>query len=614
VPEAPGPPASRCAARGPLLVLGLLCLAACQTKESKPPPKAEYAKLEVDPAPKPSYVVQPGAEAEPGAARVTEATAASGVRFVHTNGAFGQKWMPETMGSGVCFLDADRDGTQDLFLVDSTYFEGHRPEGAELPTSRLYRGLGGGRFEDVTARFGLERSIYGQGCAVADYDADGDLDLYVTALGDNVLWRNEGGRFTDATAEAGVAGGRWTDAAGREQPEWSTSAAFADLDGDGWLDLFVANYVRWTPETDVYSSLDGFRKAYSLPAVYAGQSCRYWRNRGDGRFEDRTREAGLGNEHGKSLGVAVADFDQDGLADLFVTNDTEPNFLYRNLGGGRFEDIGVAAGVAYDETGRARAGMGVDVAPIGPEGQLAVAIGNFSNEPISLYTQIQPGVFVDLAGKAQLSRPSLLVLTFGLLFCDLDQDGTGDLIVANGHLEPDIGLISRDVEFRQPLQVYLGEAGAGRFREAGAELGQDLTRPLVGRGLAAGDLDGDGDLDLVATENAGPAHLYRVDGPPASRRLRVTLRGRAPNLDALGAELRVGEGPRRQVRFVRSGSSYLSQSELAAVFSFGPQPPREVDVEVRWPGSREWTRYRGVPLGAEVRIDQLRGWERMALR
>ncbi len=531
--------------------------------------------------PLPPYAVfgeASGAGASGRGLRFTEVSAAVGIDFVHETGAFGQKWMPETMGSGGGFLDYDGDGWPDIFLVNGSRWAGHEGGGARA-TSALYRNAGDGTFEDVTAAAGLDISLYGMGAAVADFDADGDPDIYLTAVGENRLLRNDAGRFEDVTRAAGVSG----NTPGGPAPAWSTGAVWVDVDRDGWLDLFVCNYVQWTPETDLFTTLDGETKSYATPEQYHGESCRLYRNLDGRRFADVTGAAGVENPQGKSLGIAVEDLNDDGWPDLVVANDTYANFLYLNDGDGTFTDVAVRAGVGYDEFGRARAGMGVDVAAVGEDGSLAVVIGNFSREPLSLYTQIGDGLFQDRAGVARLSRPSLLPLTFGVAFADLDLDGYLDLVAANGHIEPTINQVQQDVMFAQPLQVFVN-TGDGRFAEGGDDLGEAFRKPIVGRGVATADVDRDGDLDVLVTVNGGRPLLLRNDVPAADARwIRLVLRGDAPNPDALGALVTVFADGRVLRRMVRTGSSYLTQSETNPLLVGVGGAAGADSIAVRWP-------------------------------
>ena len=510
-----------------------------------------------------------------------EGAAGAGIDFVHETGAFGEKWMPETMGSGCALFDGDGDGDLDLLLLNGRWWPGHE-KAERAPTQRFYENLGDGRFADKTREVGLDIGLYAMGATAGDYDGDGDIDLYLTALGDNMLLRNDDGRFVDNTAAAGVAGGRWRDGAGQEHPEWSSGAAFFDADRDGWIDLFVANYVRWSPENDLFSTVDGTNKSYATPQQYDGASGRFYRNRGDGTFEDHTQAAGLWAAHGKSLGVAVADFDDDGFSDLFVANDTQPDFLYRNRGDGTFSEVGLAAGIAYDEAGRARAGMGVDVAALDNDRVPFIAVGNFSREPVSLYRQARALVFVDEAAKRSLAQPTLSSLTFGLLFADFDLDGYQDLALANGHIEPTVQKVQKEIGYKQPPQVFCNDR-AGGFVAADSSL---AALAVVGRGLAQGDIDGDGDVDLLLTSNGGPV-LLLYNESQVGNAVRVQLRGVSPNTQALGAKVTATAGDLEQRRWVHTGSSYLSQSEVALTFGLGARDKVE-RLAIDWPsGQRE---------------------------
>lgn len=519
---------------------------------------------------------------------LVEVTSDVGLRFTHENGARGDKWMPETVGSGGGFLDYDGDGWLDIFLVNGRSWSGQ--DGFH---SALYRNQGDGTFRDVSRETHADIQVYGMGAAFGDYDGDGDPDIYVTAVGANVLLRNDGGVFRDVTDLMGVDG----NPQGRDGA-WSTGAAWLDHDRDGDLDLFVCNYVRWTPETDLFHTLDGTTKAYATPQPYQGDTCVLYRNEGDSPFTDVTREAGLWNESGKALGIIVDDFNGDGWPDLIVTNDTEPNFYYVNRGDGTFEDRAIRAGVGFDPMGRARAGMGVDVTDLDGDGRLTVAIGNFSGEAVSLYSQLEPELFRDRAPAMRLARPTILPLTFGVRFTDVNLDGWDDLILANGHIEPTISEVRSEIAFAQSPQLFL--RSGDHFVEAGEATGPDFSRPLVGRGLAVGDYDRDGDADILITVNGGAARLFRVENPTTVTWIGVRLEGQPANRQAIGSVVHVFSGDRRQRWYVTGSGSYLSQSETGRHnFGLGGLPVAD-SVRVAWPDGRVSVQSGPIPAGSTL--------------
>ena len=521
----------------------------------------------------------------------TDVTSQAGIAFVHNSGAYGKKYLPETMGSGVAFLDYDGDGRQDLVFVNSADWPDHH---RRRTTPALYRNRGDGTFEDVTSKAGLAVEIYGIGVAAGDYDNDGRPDLFINALGPDRLFHNRGdGTFEDVTKRAGVS-----------DPAFGSSATWLDYDRDGFLDLFVCNYVQWSPATDIYCTLDGVNKSYCTPESYTGATDRLFRNRRDGTFEDVTKKAGVLDPTGKSLGVVAFDFDGDGWTDLAVANDTQPNFLYRNRHDGTFEEIGKTAGIAFSEEGKARGAMGIDAADYDGSGRESLVIGNFSNEMLALYHNEGRGLFVDDAAAAGIGTPSLLTLAFGCFFFDYDLDGRLDIFVANGHVENDINRVQPSVTYAQPPHLFRGLPGA-KFEEATRRAGEALGRALVARGAAYADIDGDGDLDIAVSTNNGPALLLRNDGGGANGWVRVLLVGRASNRDALGAVVRLragapggtgagaggsaGTGEFGAAREVRSAASYASQSERALTFGLGPAAPgarRSVDIQVTWPDGK----------------------------
>jgi enediyne biosynthesis protein E4 len=510
---------------------------------------------------------------KPAGIQLTDVTQRAGLAFRHNNGSAGGKLLPETLGSGCAFLDYDADGWQDILFVN----------GCDWPTAvkrrrsspRLYRNNRNGTFTDVTQAAGLDVEMYGMGVAVGDFNNDGFVDVLITCVGQNRLFRNTGkGTFVDVTKSSGL-GGRLA---------FSTSAIWLDYNRDGLLDLFVCNYVKWSAEHDVFCSLDGTQKSYCTPEAYRGDTCWLFRNRGNGTFEDVTASSGVFDTSSKSLGVAMLDYDQDGWLDLFVANDTQPNKLYRNLRDGTFKDVALEAGVAFDADGKARAGMGTDAGDIDNSGRSSLAITNFENEMVGLYRPTRPGVFEDMALRSGIGQPSRGTLGFGCAFADLNLDGQLDLVVANGHIDETVRDIAGNVGYAQAPHLFVNQ-GHGQFRDEASAAGAEFARPKVARGLACGDFDRDGDVDLLLTTNNGPAHLYRNDQRAGHRAIRFHLRGTASNRDAIGAAVRIFHGGDSQSRMVRSGSSYLSQSELPVTFGVGARD-RVDRVVIAWPNGR----------------------------
>jgi hypothetical protein len=504
-----------------------------------------------------------------------DVTQQSGIRFTHNNGAFGKKFLPETLGPGVAFIDYDNDGWPDIFLVNGMDWPGHQQKHT---TPKLYHNNHDGTFTDVTHKAGLDVEMYGMGVVVGDYDNDGFDDLFVTALGQSRLFHNNGnGTFTDVTQKAGLSGPR----------ELSTSAAWVDYDKDGRLDLVVGNYVQWTQETDLYCTLDGKNKSYCTPESYKGTAARLWHNRGDGTFEDVTQKAGLGEPTSKTMGIAVLDYDNDGWPDLLFSNDTQPNKLYRNNGNGTFSEKGIIAGVAFSEDGVARAGMGVDAADYDHSGHPSLMITNFSNQMLSLYHNEGKGLFVDEAPQSAIGRATLLTLGFGCFFFDYDLDGWPDIFIANGHIDPEIQKVQANVKYAMPPHLFRN-LGKGKFEEVTTSMGATFIAPRVGRGAAYADINNDGRLDLLLSTNGGPVYLFRNEaqsGTSANRSLRLKLVGTKSNRDGVGAVVRLTAGGETQTQMLRSGSSYLSSSELTLTFGLAQHDKAEA-VEIRWPSGQ----------------------------
>jgi hypothetical protein len=520
-------------------------------------------------------LTETGAPANSPGVTFRDVTQQAGIHFVHNNGAFGKKYLPETLGPGLAFIDYDNDGWPDIFLVNGMDWPGHASKHA---TAKLYHNNHDGTFTDVTHKAGLDaEEMFGMGVAVGDFDNDGYDDLFVTAYGQSHLFHNNGnGTFTDVTQKAGLGGVK----------EFSTGAAWVDYDKDGRLDLVVANYVQWSPETDLYCTLDGKSKSYCTPESYKGTSVRLWHNRGDGTFEDITKKAGLGDPTSKTLGIAVLDYDGDGWPDLLLSNDTQPNKLYRNNGNGTFTEKAVLAGVAFSEDGVARAGMGVDTADYDRSGHPSLLITNFANQMLSLYHNEGSGLFVDEAPQSEIGRASLLTLGFGCFFFDYDLDGWPDVFVANGHIDPDIQRVQANVKYAMPPHLFRN-MGKGKFEEVTKSMGAAFSTPRVARGAAYADVYNDGRLDVLMATNGGPAVLFRNEatGGDANRSLRVKLIGTKSNRDGIGAIVRVTAAGETQTQMMRSGSSYLSASELVLTFGLAQREEAE-SVEILWPSGQ----------------------------
>jgi len=534
----------------------------------------------------PSAVEEANVDSPP-PVRFTDVTKSAGIHFVHVNGAYGERLMPEAIGSGAAFFDYDRDGDQDLFLSNSRNWEG-QVQVTEAPRQALYRNNGAGGFQDVTEESGLALTTYGMGVAVGDYDGDGWDDIYLTDLNRNYLFHNEKGRFRDVTSAAAVAGGEDT---------WSSSAAFFDYDKDGDLDLFVVNYVKWSRDIDLEIDfrLTGLGRAYGAPLNFIGTNNQLYRNEGDGRFTDVSATTGIqvtdpvsGHPVGKGLGVVPVDYDRDGWLDLVVVNDTVRNFLFRNMRDGSFEEVAIFEGIAYDRNGKATSAMGVDAAYFRDDRELGIVVGNFANEMASLFvtTDGRPPL-VDEAVLEGLGPASRIPLTFGLLFLDYDLDGRLDLLLANGHLEHEIHKVQQSQTYAQPPSLFWNCGAVCRSQFVPVQHAGDMANPLVGRGVTYADIDTDGDLDVLITQNGRRPALLRNDQQTGHHWLRVRLVGRPPNTNAIGARLELTAGGVTRHRQIMPSRGYLSQVEQPVTFGLGRADQVE-KLRVIWPdGSRQ---------------------------
>ena len=532
----------------------------------------------------------PTTSTNPAGIRFVDISKSAGIQFTHFNGATGKKWLPETIGSGCAFIDLDGDGWADIFLVNGKSWT---PGGTRhLPA--LYRNNRNGTFTDITKGSGLYVEMYANGVAVADYDNDGLPDIYVTALEGDRLFHNEGhGHFRDVTSASSI-----------RNANFGTSAAWFDYDRDGKADLVVANYVQWSAAKDIRCSMDGKTKSYCTPESYKGESLKLYHNLGNGRFEDVTKKAGLDNPASKSLGIVILDYNQDSWPDLFIANDTQPNKLYRNNKNGTFAELGVEAGVGFGDDGVARGAMGADSADYDRSGHPHLLVANFSKQMMALYHNDGTGLFSDVAPSTALARSSLLDVTFGAFFFDYDLDGYPDIFAVNGHIDPDINVTLSDQQFREPALLFRNNEHGG-FDDVSNSVGPDILKKIVGRGAAYADFDHDGDLDIVVTENGGPARLLRNDGGNKNHWLNVRLIGRQSNRSGLGAIVRVQSPSGKQWQTVHSGSSYCSQSELA--LTFGLKQDRTISkLTVEWPTGKV-QQFENIPVDQFVTVDESAG-------
>lgn len=507
----------------------------------------------------------------------TDVAKSSGVDFVHVNGGRGRKLMPETVGSGLAFFDYDNDGNLDLLIINGSSWPGDPSPKKTSP--KLYHGLGGGKFEDVTKKAGLDFTTYGMGVAVGDYDNDGFEDIYITSVGPNHLFHNNGnGTFTDVTKNSGVVG---VPLPGTSiEHKWSTGAAWLDYDKDGKIDLFVCQYVKWSPAIDPFCGKAGIR-GYCPPDNFEGARCTLFHNEGNGTFKDVSQKTGILNGAvGKSFGIAVADYNNDGWPDIAVSNDTWANFLFINQSGKGFVDTGVESGIAFAGGGKAKAGMGIDVADYQNNGRFGFVVGNFAEEGLSLFEPMEgmPMMFEEKGQARGVMSPSLLNVTFATFFFDYDLDGWLDIFATNGHVDDIVKTYNSKLSFEQQPLLLHNEKGE-KFSDQTEK--SNIIAKIVGRGASFGDIDNDGDLDVGIVENNGRFLLLRNDGGNQNHWIKVRLQGTVTNRDALGSLVKITSGGITQSQYVRSGGSFLSESQRVLTFGIGQNDSVE-SVEVQW--------------------------------
>jgi hypothetical protein len=534
---------------------------------------------------------QSGTASSAGSITFENVTQSAGIPFTHVNGASADKYLVETMGSGAVFLDFDDDGFIDVFLVDGGSIADRAV--AAKARHRLFRNVGNGRFSDVSMPSGITHRDYGMGACAGDVDNDGRIDLYVTNAGPNVLYRNAGGGvFTDVTRAAGVG-----------LDGWSTSCAFLDIDRDGDLDLFVANYLEAPPSVNPFCG-DAQRRIrlYCHPLNYKGRPSVLYRNDGMGRFTDISADAGIAKYVGNGLGVAVGDYDDDGWPDVFVANDAVPNFLFHNERNGRFAEVGLAAGVSVARDGKPRAGMGTEFADYNGDGRLDLVVTNHEFETHSLFRNDGRGLFTDATVESGIGPPTLPYVGFGVAFLDADNDTRLDLAIINGHVIDNTAMF-RSGSTHAQRKLMLRNINGRRFADVGRQAGTGFARDGVGRTLVTGDIDNDGDLDLLITNNGGAVELLRNDG--GTRLGAIEVRALTRGRDAVGARVTVMAGGETRVREVKSGSSYLGQNDLRAHLGLG-QATRVEWMEIRWPDGRV-ERIDTPPINHVVTVDEGQG-------
>ncbi len=513
----------------------------------------------------------------------TEVTKQAGITWVHDNAMSPERYLPETVGAGCVFFDYDNDGWMDIYLVNSGPSDFFNP--TKPLKNALYHNNHDGTFTDVTDKAGVAAGTFGMGAAAGDYDGDGWEDLYVTAYGRNILYHNNGnGTFTDVTDKAGVAA-----------PGWSTCAVWFDYDNDGKLDLFVSSFVDYNKETSCGNNRLGL-KYYCIPRVFKPRPSHLYHNNGNGTFTDVSESSGIAKSPGKSFGVVATDVNNDGLTDLFVANDTMPNFLFLNKGNGKFEEIGLAAGVAYSDNGSPRSGMGVDAADFDGDGWQDLFVANIDQELFSLYQNQHDLTFIDKSGE--IGPATRLLSGWGLKFFDYDNDGYLDLFLANGHPDDMVETLTTRVKYKEPILMFRNLGG--KFKDVSAQSGSIFTKSFAARGLAVGDFDNDGDLDVLISNNGGAPLLLRNDGGNRNNWLGLQLVARQSNPESVGAIITWQVGTKKFSRLKTTGGSYLASHDPREILGAGLNG-RVDAVEIRWP-SGKIDRLSNLPINTYLKV------------
>ncbi|MGH9971048.1 MAG: CRTAC1 family protein [Pyrinomonadaceae bacterium] len=539
-----------------------------------------------------NFHAQPAPRQPPTFVRFEEVPAkTSGINWAHNNAHSPDRHLPETVGAGCGFFDYDNDGWMDVYLVNSGKSDFFSP--AVMPKNALYRNNHDGTFSDVTDKAGVAGGNFGMGLATADYDGDGWVDLYVTGYGRSILYHNNGnGTFSDMTDKAGVAA-----------PGWSTCAVWFDYDNDGRLDLFVSSFVYYDKSLNVLCTDDLSRRYYCIPRYYKPRPSYLFHNNGRGVFTDVSKESGI-DVPGKAFGVVATDINNDRLMDLFVANDTMPNYLFINKGGGKFEDIGLAAGVAYGEAGKPRSGMGVDSADYDGDGWQDLFVANIDEEFFSLYHNERDLTFIDRPGE--IAPATQLLSGWGLKFFDYDNDGDEDLFLVNGHPDDFIEMRVSRVRYKEPLLLFENDGGV--FRNVSAQSGAVFAKAFSGRGMAVGDFDNDGDLDVLISSNGEAAVLLRNDGGNRGNWLGLQLIAGTSNSAAVGALITWQAGAVKRSRLRTAGGSYLGSHDPRAILGIG-SATKITSLEIRWPSGKV-DKLANLPINTYVKVIEGEGLAR----